>query len=391
MKDGLTLFPETYEASRERFRQNLAVVKHHWPKVELSNYYIDGDEDLTIDWIHSHALEKNEKVLIFTTGEHGIEGYVGSAMQQRFIDKFLPRLDPRTTGLLLVHATNPWGMKYHRRVNSYNVDLNRNFLWDETFDPALNPNYDSLNSIVNPEKPIKNLIQGNLSFYANLAWKVIRSSWPAFKHTLLLGQYRHSRGLFYGGKGYQEETRTLINLYRQAFSTFDQILHLDMHTGYGPRYQMSLVNSVLESRTSQEFVERFDYPLIVAANPEEFYAIQGDMIDYIYALRQYKFPEKKLYATSFEFGTLGDGLFGKIGSPRAMIFENRLHWHGAANDQMARKIERDFEELFNPAADNWRIKALEDADQAFEGILLAQGYVLATASIPIRKSGSGLR
>ncbi len=99
-----------------------------------------------------------------------------------------------------------------------------------------------------------------------------------------------------------------MDLYRQALQAYDQILHLDMHTGYGPRYQMSLVNSVLETTTSQEFVQKFDYPLVVAANREEFYAIRGDMIDYVYALRNGEFPGKKLYATSFEFGTLGDRL-----------------------------------------------------------------------------------
>ena len=330
---------------------------------------------MTIDWIQSDALEANEKVLIFTTGEHGIEGYVGSAMQQRFIDKYLSRLAPRTTGLLLVHAINPWGMKHHRRVNANNVDLNRSFLWEPSFDPAFNPEYDNLKDFIHAKNPIKNLTLSNLIFYTSLAKKVLQTSWPAFKHTLLLGQYRDSKGLFYGGVGYQEEGRTLIDLYRQAFSTYKQILHLDMHTGYGPRFQMSLVNSALENTTSQEFEKKFDYPLVVAANPEEFYAIRGDMIDYVYALHQHEFPEKKLYATSFEFGTLGDKLRGKIGTPRAMAFENRLHWQGTDNNKLAERIKHDFEELFNPDAPDWREKAMEDADQAFEGILKAEGYI----------------
>ena len=374
MSDIFSLFPETYEASRKRFRDNLAVIQQHWPEAELSQHRILGDEDLTIDWIQSSALDKNEKVLLFTMGEHGVEGYVGSAMQQRFIDKFLARLDPRTTGLLLVHAINPWGMKYHRRVNINNVDLNRTFLWDESFDPTFNFEYDSLDPIITPEKPIKKLVLSNLAFYANLVWKVIQGGWHAFKHTLLLGQYRNPKGLFYGGEDYQEETRIMINLYRQAFSAYDQILHLDMHTGYGPRYQMSLVNSVFETGTSKEFAKKFNYPLVVAANPEEFYAIKGDMIDYVYSMQQHEFLRKKLYATSFEFGTFGDKLRGKVGTPRAMTLENQLHWFGATNDRLAAQIKHDFEELFNPSAPEWKAKAVQDADQAFEGILSAEGF-----------------
>jgi hypothetical protein len=378
MEDLQALFPQTYEASRERFRKNLTVVRKQWPKAELFQHHIADNEDLTIDWIYSDALEANDKALLFTTGEHGVEGYVGSAMQQCFIDGYLPRLDPRNTGLLLMHAINPWGMKYHRRVNANNVDLNRTFLWEASFDPTFNLEYDALNSSINPDQPVQNLALSNLSFYANLAWKVIQKGWPAFKHRLLLGQYRHTRGLFYGGEGYQEESRLLIDLYKQAFGAYDQILQLDMHTGYGPRYQMGLVNSALETKSSQEFEREFNYPLVVAANPEEFYAIQGDMIDYVYALRQYDFPEKKLYATSFEFGTLGNGLRGQVGSPRAMVLENQLHWRGAANGRSAEQIKHDFEELFNPADVDWRAKAVADAQQAFEGILLAEKFIQAT-------------
>jgi hypothetical protein len=375
MENLLALFPETYEASRARFHQNLPAIQTWWPAAALSTHRLPGDEDLTIDWIQSNALDKNEKVLILTTAEHGIEGYVGSAMLQRFIDKFLPRLDPRTTGLLLVHAINPWGMKHHRRVNAGNIDLNRTFLYQQSFDPAFNLEYDILNTYINPVKPIKNLTLSNLNFYINLVRRAILKGLPWLKHHLLLGQYRYPRSLYYGGKGYPEETRTLIGLYRQAFQAYDQILHLDMHTGYGPRYQMSLVNSVLETTTSQEFEKKFAYPLVVAANREEFYALRGDMIDFVYAMREHEFPHKKLYATSFEFGTLGDDLRGQIGSPRAMVFENRLYWQGATNEKLAAQVKRDFEELFNPAANDWRLKAVADADRAFAGILKAECFM----------------
>ena len=375
MEEILSLFPKTYAASRERFRQNLTVVQKQWPEAELSYHRLPGDEDLTIDWVQSAALEKNEKVLVMTTAEHGIEGYVGSAMLQRFIDKFLPRLDPRTTGLLLVHAINPWGMEHHRRVNADTIDLNRTFLYNDGFDPSFNPEYDFLNDYIDPVKPIRSLAFSNGNFYLNLIGKGLAKGLSWLKHHLLLGQYRFPRSIYYGGTDFPEETRTLMELYRQTFQAYDQVLHLDMHTGYGPRYQMSLVNSVLEPLTSRECENKFDYPLVVAANREEFYALRGDMIDYVYTLREHEFPHRKLYATSFEFGTLGDKLPGQIGSPRAMAFENRLYWQGAASEKIARKVKQDFEELFNPSASDWRRKAVADADQAFEGILKAECFL----------------
>jgi hypothetical protein len=375
MSDISTLFPETYEASRERFRNNLTVVQKKWPQARLSHHRLPGDEDLTIDWIYADASKKNEKVFILTTGEHGVEGYVGSAMQQRFMDQFMPRLEPQSTGLLLVHAINPWGMKHHRRVNANNVDLNRNFIWGEIFDPAYNPKYDAIRSTLNPERIIQSLEMSNLIFKAELLWHLARMKVIGFHKASLAGQYRYPQDMYFGGNGYQDEVRTLIQLYQQVFSAFEQILHLDMHTGYGPRYQMSLVNSVLETRTSQEFVERFKYPIVVAANPDEFYMIRGDMVDYVYALWQHEFPQKQMFATAFEFGTLGNEYFGKVHCPVAMVHENRLHWHGAREDRIREQVIRDFDELFNPSAADWRIKAVADADQAFGGILQAEGFL----------------
>lgn len=374
MKDTLALFPETYEASRERFRQNLNIIQERWGGATLSTQQI-SDDDLSIDWIAADALDANEKVLIFTTGEHGVEGYVGSAMLQHLIDEYLPRLDPRTTGLLLVHSINPWGMKHHRRVNANNIDLNRNFLWDASFDPTFNPEYDSIKGVYDPTKPIQNFALSKLSFYVSSLWFLATQGFAKLNNTFLIGQYRNTQGLHYGGEDYEPETRLLIDLYRQAISAYDQIVHLDMHTGYGPRYQMSIVNSALETGSSKSFAEKFGYPLVVAANPEEFYAIHGDMVDYIYALWQNEFPEKKLFSTAFEFGTLGDKLSGIVGSPRAMVFENRLFWHGIKNERLPARIKHDFEELFNPSADDWRIKAVADGDQAIHGILRAEGYL----------------
>jgi hypothetical protein len=375
MPDIQSLFPETYEASRERFRKNLADIQSMWRKANLFQHNLAGSEDLTIDWIYSDAIETNRKVFILTTGEHGVEGYVGSAMMQRFIEKYLPKLDPRTTGILLVHAINPWGMKHHRRGNRDNIDLNRTFLYNLDHDPAFNPAYDKIDRFLNPVTPITNLFFDNIAYVIQLFWHIARMGMKNFRYALLLGQYRHPQGLYYGGTKRPEETQALMELYKQMMSSYDQILHLDMHTGYGPRYQMSLVNSALDKNSSAYYQKRFNYPLVVAATADEFYAIRGDMVDYEYALWQNEFPKKQFFATAFEFGTLGDTMYGLFQSPRMMIHENRAYWHGTKNQTLLAKARHGFEELFNPASKEWKEKALADADRAFSGILSAEGYV----------------
>jgi hypothetical protein len=375
MTDIQSLFPKTYEASRERFRNNLPTVQSMWTKAKLFQYKLSGEEDLTIDWIYSEATETNQKVFILTTGEHGVEGYVGSAMMQLFIEKYMPKLDPRTTGILLVHAVNPWGMKHHRRGNRDNIDLNRTFLYNVDHNPSFNPEYDKIARFLNPGTKIQNLFLDDIGYTLQLFRHIARMGMKNFRYALLLGQYRDPKGLYYGGTKRPEETQTLMDLYKQMISSYDQILHLDMHTGYGPRFQMSLINSALDKGTSEYFVERFNYPLVVAATADEFYAIRGDMIDYVYALQQNEFPEKRLYSTSFEFGTLGNTMYGLFQSPRVMIHENRAYWHGARNEALMTNAKHGFEELFNPAARDWKEKAVADGDQAFEGILKAEGYI----------------
>jgi predicted deacylase len=368
-----TLFPETYEESRARFRADLARVQTLWRDARLHAHCIDAAEDATIDWIAAHA-ERRERLVIFTTGEHGIEGYVGSAMLKIFVDEFLPRLDPTTTGILLVHTINPWGMKHKRRTNAHNVDLNRNFLWNSAPDKSFNPDYARLAAMLMPRGRVRNLAVSQLAFLARLLWRNARDGAGKIRATTLLGQYAHARGIFYGGDAIQEETRVLIGLLREWMREYAQIVHLDMHTGYGPRYQMQLVNSRFEQTDSREFEKRFNYPRVSKATSNEFYEIRGDLIDFVYALAQNEFPNQRVYSTTFEFGTLGDSTWNAVESLRIKVLENQMYWYGA-DDSARAKIAREFEELYAPRDEQWRAKAIADARQAFDGILRAEGFV----------------
>jgi len=370
------MFPDSYEDSRERFRGDLSLVQASWPNAALDQYQIDVEDDLSIDWIQADANESRQKLFILTIGQHGAEGIVGSAMMQIFIEEYLPKLNPQDTGLLLVHATNPWGMKHWRRVNSNNVDLNRNFVWEESdLNAAANPNYNEISRFLNPPRPVKTIWLANLQFVFHLIRMLISPGQSVLRSAMLMGQYRTKQGLYFGGQGFQAETVFMMDLYRKAIQEYDQIVHLDMHTGYGPRFQMSLVNSPLEHRPPQALSHAFGYPLIVSATPDEFYTIHGDMVDWVYRLWQEEFPTKRLYATAFEFGTLGDSLLASIRSMRAMVFENQSHWFGVSRPHVQQRVQDEFKALFSPQERDWREKAVSDARQAFTGILTAEGFI----------------
>jgi hypothetical protein len=368
------LFPNSYIEARERFRRSINLVREYWPDATLQEYALNEFEDLTIDWIRVNGRQKTEKLLMFTTGEHGIEGYVGSALLEYFFRNYLHLLDPSSTGLLIVHAIDPWGMKYMRRTNPYNVDLNRNFVWQrEEFDPQFNPEYAKMASFFSPPHPVNKTAK--LSFLLKYIFHTLRIGSESFWETRHLGQYKFPKGIHYGAETIQEEVYIIRNLYRQAFDRSRHILLIDIHTGYGPRYQMTLVNSLLENQSSTQLSKKIGYPLVAATNTDEFYPLHGDMIDYVYKLREVEFPYTKLYATSFEFGTCGDSKAAKIHGLRTMILENQCYHYGATPQKISGQIRTNFRELFFPSEFVWREKAVKDCDQAFRGILNAEGFI----------------
>src|SRR6266508_4614859 len=130
---------------------------------------------------------------------------------------------------------------------------------------------------------------------------------------------------------HEEETRVMIDLFREALGKYQNVIHLDQHSGYGPRYQMSLTIVTSEALSSAELSAKFNYPLVLKGDNTEFYETHGDMTAYLYELRNAEFPNKDVFATAFEFGTYGESLLQRIHSLRTMIFESQFYWHGAVN------------------------------------------------------------
>jgi hypothetical protein len=373
MGDRISI-PGSYEQSRQRFLGNLAAARDLWPAARLDRYILSDAPNLSIDWITADALQHKQRLFILTTGEHGIEGYVGSAMMQLFIDEFLPHFDPQTTGILLVHAINPWGMKHHRCANHANVDLNRNFISDFSLLETFNPDFTLLDDFFNPKGAIQNLFSCKLKFFLRIPGLIRRYGVRRIREAALMGQYVLPEGMLFGGTSAQEETRTMMELYETHIRDYEQILHLDMHTGYGPRDQMTLVNSAREGMNADETAGRFGVPRVAGINPEEFYTIQGDMTDYLYDLVAREFSGKSIYSATFEFGTYGDSLLAGVRSLLITILDNQLACHGGGVQAQA-QIRREYDELYCPSEPAWFEKAMQDARQAFDGILGVEGYV----------------
>jgi predicted deacylase len=363
-----TYFPDSYEDSRARFTRDVDLLRVKWPESQLGKHPLAADPHLSIDWAWLHGRKK-EKLFVISTAEHGIEGYVGAAMLKLFMGEFAPRLNPENTGLLLIHAINPWGMQNRYRVNRNNVDLNRNFVHNGNYSPEINRDYDLIMNFLNPQRPVRRLSAEAVPFLFNVIRNMIHPGRARVQAASLLGQHRHEKGIYFGGVQAQEETSVLMALYRKALAEYQSFIQIDMHTGYGPRYQMTVLVSPLDDIPSAEAAQRFNYPLVQKIDVNEFYAISGDMAEYVYRLRDTEFPDRKVFAGGFEFGTYGDSLPALISSLQTTILENQLRHHGAVSREAQEQVRAQYQELFFPKESRWREKALADGRQAFEGIL----------------------
>ena len=370
-------FHETYGQCREAFKANLSLLQSRWNKASADRFDINvPDEDLSIDVINAPAEDSNDKLLILTSGEHGIEGYLGSALINLFCEEFINSLDPKNTGILLVHAINPYGMKYHRKSNENNVDINRNFVADwNTLDSQLNSDYKKAVSFFQPSSRYGAAVLENLKLAAGFLKAIKSIGISSVERAITLGQYEFEKGLYYGGTGFEPSTLYMKRLYETIPAQYKSVVHLDLHTGYGPANDMSIVNSRYEKRTSEQLKELFGYPQILKTDAQEFYEINGDMIDYMYKLFSSSFPEKHLYSTTFEFGTIGDRTIDSLKTLKIIINENRLNFFGASSEKNAAKIKAEIDMLYAPKDTAWRENAAEKFRQAASGVLKAEGFI----------------
>ena len=367
-------FEITYEAVREQLGQRVTALEADGVAVQTYSYPIDEAEGLYIDNLYIPSTGDQTNLIVLTTGVHGIEGYIGAVMLEVFFEDIYPDLDKADTGVLVVANVNPYGMKNLRRYNENNVDLNRNFILDwENFDLSTNKEYPQVESFLGPQKPIRNAFWHEAGFYLHLAKEAVTVGADTVSDALLGGQYEYPEGVYYGGNGDEASTVYLKDVFSQCLhGSYENIVHIDIHSGYGPRYNMVIFNSVYETMTEAESQAAFGYDYIIAHDSEAFYATTGDTTDFFYRLSEQEQTGTDLFSTCFEFGTIGDSFMDSITSLKYTVDENRQHWYPSEDEVVAEIVHQRYLELFYPTEKEWREKAVEDFTNAAKGVLNAK-------------------
>ena len=337
-------------------------------------YAIDKADGLYIDNYYLPSSGEQTNLIVLTTGVHGIEGYIGAVMLDVFFKEVYPTLDTTDTGILVVANVNPYGMKYMRRYNENNVDLNRNFIEDwDSFDRSSNKEYPKVDKFLQPEGKMGNAFWHEVAFFLSLAKEAVFTGADTISDALLTGQYEYPEGVYYGGNGDEKSTTYLKGVFANCLeSGYENIIHIDIHSGYGPRYNMVIFNSVQDPTTEADAVEMFGYDYIIATDSEEFYPTFGDTTDYFYRLKNSMGSDKELYSTCFEFGTIGDSFIDSILSLKFTVDENRQHWYPTSDPITAEMVKQNYYELFYPTETQWREKTVQDFKDATFGVLGAK-------------------
>lgn len=299
-------------------------------------------EALTID-LACFGARAARRVLLHTSGVHGVEAFAGSAVQLAALAD--PPAPPAGCALVLVHVLNPYGMAWLRRANENNVDLNRNLLrpgerWEGA--PALYPRIDAL---LNPPAPPSSDL-----FRLRLGMLALRHGVRALKQAIAEGQYQYPRGLFYGGNALQPGPALYLDWLRRNLLEAEYLFALDLHTGLGRRGgEMLILESGAGATSSRELSAALNRALIdptdEGARP---YRIRGGMGGAL----SHVLPQAVIDFVLQEIGT-----YGPLTVLCALRNENRWHHHGTGSlEHPAKQAVR---EALCPASPDWRRRAVE--------------------------------
>ncbi|HSL74771.1 MAG TPA: M14 family metallopeptidase [Ilumatobacteraceae bacterium] len=217
----------SYQESRERFLDAARAAGasiHSWPHPMTG---IDGEE-LAVD-VAVLGPSDATAVLLVVSGTHGVEGFTGSALQHRWLTARAAEL-PAGVRVVLLHAFNPYGFSWVRRVNEDNVDLNRNFVdWEQP--PPANEDYGGIAHLLVPDRWDDDTQQSTTLQLLAYAEEV---GFARLQEVVSGGQYTHPTGIFHGGSGPVWSHRWLRAHLPELVGGATTLVIVDLHTGLGP-------------------------------------------------------------------------------------------------------------------------------------------------------------
>ncbi len=222
------VFPDCYASARQCFlslSENVSNIHIEHHAYQCLGETLEGDSLFTDTlWM---GADDAKNVVVLLAGTHGVEGFVGSAVEVDHIGLLatgqLQLADD--TAFLVVHALTPWGYAWLRRCDEDGVDLNRNAV-DFAKPLPENPGYEALRSDL--------YCADNVKRKKAFAEFELQQGRTALEMAISGGQFIDPRGPFYGGVKSAHGRIVTENLI-QHFRLQDRNLAvIDLHSGLGP-------------------------------------------------------------------------------------------------------------------------------------------------------------
>ena len=351
-------FSPNYTTARTQFRTAAEKAGGRLAALQLDAKGPKG-EDLTID-IAWFGAEKPKRVLVHSSGLHGVEAFAGSAIQLQWLDEGISSI-PEDSALVLVHVLNPFGMSWLRRFNENGVDLNRNFLGPEEAYEGAPEGYDKLDPFLNPPSP-----PGWDLYYARAGWLIARHGMSPLRQSVAGGQYEYPKGLFYGGSKLEEGPRKIQEFVRERLEFAEHVVVVDVHTGLGPfAYDTLFVHAGDEGSEIYKVMKKTFGERVASLDPDRgpAYRIKG-AYDSMYPR---VLSDERVYFLCQEFGT-----YHAVRALSALRDENR--WRHYGDGTVDHPAKEDLKEKFFPDDESWRQTVLHRGAEVIE-----QGLGLAFA------------
>ena len=334
-------FSANYAAAREKFRNaatgaSAVQARYHNPATGPDGLELSCDTA----WLGPRGAER---VLIVMSGTHGAETFSGSAIQVGLLQSGIASEIARGIGLLLIHAINPSGFAWVRRVTEGNIDLNRNFI-DRAQPYPRNEGYEALRDAICPPEwsgAARSAADAKLLSYG------AEHGPMALQSAIMAGQYIDDKGVFYGGLQPTWSNRTFREILISHASAARQVAFIDLHTGLGPYGYGEIISN--HGPKDSGFTRIKDWFGNEATSTEDGSSTSSPVVGDTNIGLEAALPRAAVGGITLEYGT--ESLRDMVDAVRG---DNWLHAHGRLDSPEGRAIKARIRQAFYPDADDWR-------------------------------------
>jgi hypothetical protein len=357
-KAPLSHFPKDYRSARESFvavaeGASLGITTRVHPRA----HGIDG-KPLFLD-VATCGPREARRALLLISGTHGVEGYFGSGVQTGLLREGLAGRVPPQVKLVILHALNPYGFSWDRRVNEHNADINRNFV-DHDHPPA-NDAYDSLADAIAPRAVTPAAMRK-----ANMRLRdfAVAHGPAALQEAISRGQYRHPDGLYFGGTQESWSALMLKDVFREELRGVDELVAIDFHTGLGESGAAEMITEDLP-----------DSPAFARAR-----SLWGDLLQSSASGESVSVPltgtvdsaiAHWMSGKAHAFAALEVGTQSLRDVFDALRKDNWLHVHATPAHRSGRTIRKNIRAAFYPDTEEWKHRVWTRAEAVVARTLAA--------------------